>query len=229
MVFGYLIVCLATVSPLPTGLSQIRSSDADRAPPRSIIRRDAVVGVTERRMPDPPPTYGGIILRPFRDTDVEMLRELSTDPYLPLIGSLPPNSTAQQAREFTERQHQRLRNGTGYSFCVAEGTDDHALGTAGLWIAGLPEGRATVGYSVAPSARGRGVAAKALRALTAFGWTIPELMRIELYVEPWNTGSIKVAESADFQREGLLRSHQPMGHRRADMLLYAMLRPEDPG
>ena len=177
-------------------------------------------------MPDPPPTYGGVILRPFRDTDVEMLRELSTDPYLPLIGSLPPHATAQQAQEFIERQHQRLPSGAGFSFCVAADTDDHALGTAGLWIAALPEGRATAGYAVAPSARGRGVAAKALRALTEFGWTIPELMRIELYVEPWNTGSIKVAESADFRREGLLRSHQPVGDRRADMLLYAQLRPE---
>ena len=175
-------------------------------------------------MPDPPPTHAGIILRPFRDDDIAMLRELSTDPYLPLIGSLPPNATTQQARDFIERQHQRLSSGAGYSFCVAERTDDRALGTAGLWIAQLPEGRATVGYAVAPAARRRGVAGHALQALTAFAWTIPELIRIELYVEPWNTGSIKVAEAAGYRREGLLRSHQPIGDRRADMLLYAMLR-----
>lgn len=177
-------------------------------------------------MPDPPPAYGGIILRPFRDSDVAMLRELSTDPYLPLIGSLPPNATTQQAQEFIDRQSQRLPSGAGYSFCVAAGTDGCALGTAGLWIAELPQGRARVGYAVAPSARRRGVAVKALRALTSFAWTVPELMRIELYVEPCNTGSITVAESAGFQREGLLRSHQPIGDRRADMLLYAQLRPD---
>jgi RimJ/RimL family protein N-acetyltransferase len=44
--------------------------------------------------------------------------------------------------------------------------------------------------------------------LTSFAWTIPPLRRIELYVEPWNTGSIKTAERAGYEREGLLRSHQ---------------------
>jgi hypothetical protein len=79
----------------------------------------------------------------------------------------------------------------GYSFCVADCVDDRALGTAGLWLADLAKGRATVGYTVAPSARGCGVAVAALRALTLFAWTLPELFRIELYVEPWNTASIE--------------------------------------
>jgi hypothetical protein len=47
-----------------------------------------------------------------------------------------------------------------------------------------------------------------LQALTAFAWTISELHRIELYIEPWNTGSIRVAESAGYRDDGLLRSHQ---------------------
>jgi hypothetical protein len=43
-------------------------------------------------------------------------------------------------------------------------------------------------------------------------------------VEPWNAGSIRVAEAAGFQPEGLLRSHQEIGGTRRDMLLYAMIR-----
>jgi RimJ/RimL family protein N-acetyltransferase len=70
------------------------------------------------------------------------------------------------------------------------------------------------------------VAASALRAPTTFGWTLPELFRIELYVEPWNRGSIRTAERAGYQREGLLRSHQPIGGHRVDMLLDAAFRPD---
>ena len=66
----------------------------------------------------------------------------------------------------------------------------------------------------------------ALIALTSFGWTIPALHRIELYIEPWNTGSIGTAERAGYEREGLLRSHQEIGGRRRDMLLYAVVRPD---
>jgi [ribosomal protein S5]-alanine N-acetyltransferase len=50
------------------------------------------------------------------------------------------------------------------------------------------------------------------------------LHRIELYIEPWNVGSIKTAERARFKREGLLRSHQEIGGHRRDMLLYANVR-----
>jgi [ribosomal protein S5]-alanine N-acetyltransferase len=55
-------------------------------------------------------------------------------------------------------------------------------------------------------------------------WTIPALHRVELYIEPWNAGSVKTAERARFEREGLLRSHQEIGGRRRDMLLYAAIR-----
>jgi RimJ/RimL family protein N-acetyltransferase len=78
---------------------------------------------------------------------------------------------------------------------------------------------------VAPFARRRGAAVKALRAVTAFGWTLSDLFRIELYIEPWNVGSVRAAEAVGYAREGLQRSHQPIGGRRADMLLYASLRP----
>ncbi len=172
------------------------------------------------------PRADGVILRAFDAGDVAMLRDLATDPYVPLIGSLPADASEQQALDFIERQHSRWTAGVGYSFCVADEGDGRAVGTAGLWLGDLEQGRASVGYTVAPRARRRGVAARALRALTTFGWTLPELFRIELYVEPWNQGSIRTAERAGYQREGLLRSHQPIGGHRVDMLLYAALRPD---
>ena len=73
-------------------------------------------------------------------------------------------------------------------------------------LAHLPEGRAEAGYAVAPSARGRGIAASALQALTAFAWTIPELHRIELYIEPVNSASLRTAAGASYNEEGLLVS-----------------------
>ncbi|WP_425565125.1 GNAT family N-acetyltransferase [Saccharopolyspora taberi] len=87
-----------------------------------------------------------------------------------------------------------------------------------------PAGRATAGYSVAPAHRGRGVASAALKAMTSFAWSIAELHRIELYVEPRNRASCRVAETAGYEREGLLRSHQEIGGIRRDMLLYAAIR-----
>lgn len=177
-------------------------------------------------LPDPAPTFGGIRLRGFDSCDVDMLMDLSTDPYVPLTGSLPGNTDEAGALAYIVRQDGRLRSGQGYSFCVARHDTDEAVGTAGLWLACLEQGRATAGYSIAPRSRGQGLAADALMALTRFAWTIPELHRIELAIEPWNAASVRTAAAAGYVEEGLLRKHQQLGGRRVDMRLFAIIRAD---
>jgi [ribosomal protein S5]-alanine N-acetyltransferase len=175
--------------------------------------------------PTTPPTCGSVTLRAFTDKDVHLAVELGRDPYIPLIGSLPALPTTQQALEWIHRQRGRLAEGIGLSFVIADAESDKAVGAIGLWLRNLSSGRATAGYAVSPAHRGRGIASSALTALTTFAWTIPALYRIELYIEPWNTGSIRVAEKSGYQRERLLRSHQEIGGTRRDMLLCAATRP----
>lgn len=142
------------------------------------------------------------MLREFVDDDVRLAVEFGTDPYIPLIGSLPAHPTADQALEWVRRQRGRLAEGSGYSLAIAESANGRAVGAIGLWLRDLPAGRGSVGYAVAPASRGRGIASRALSALTAFAWTIPAVHRVELYVEPWNTSSIRVARTAGYEQEG---------------------------
>src|SRR5579863_8575647 len=109
-----------------------------------------------------PVACGPVVLREFTTADRPMVQELSTDPYVPLIGSLPPGASRQQALDYIERQRGRLAEGTGFSFAIAEAGTGRAVGGIGLWLAALDAGRATAGYAVIPSARGRGLAAAAL-------------------------------------------------------------------
>jgi len=178
------------------------------------------VSDSELRWPTTQPRSGPVSLRPFVKADVAMVEELATDPYVPLVGSLPAHADAVAALEWIDRQHARLSENVGFSFCVV-GELDEPLGVAGLWTRGLPGGRATAGYAIRPSARGRGLATHALRALTAFGWTVSGLHRVELYVEPDNLASRRTAERAGYVCEGVLLQHQEIGGRRRDMCLYA--------
>lgn len=173
--------------------------------------------------PDPLPACGQVVLRPFRDSDLGLVAELSGDPYLPLIGSIPAVYSDEAALAYLARQHQRLTDGTGYSFAIADRSDDRALGGASLWP---DEGGtlARLGYAVAPSARRRGVATAALTALTTFAWTLPRLSRLELYIEPVNTGSIRTAERCGYELEVLLPAHTEIGGEYRDMLRYVRLR-----
>ena len=176
--------------------------------------------------PDTPPAAGGVRLRVFTDDDVAMVLDLATDPYVPLIGTLPAHASVEEARAYVERQRGRWAEGRGFSLAVAEAATGRAVGGIGLWLAaGLAHGRAEIGYAIAPGDRGRGSAADALTAVTGFAWTIPALHRLELHIEPGNTGSVRTAERAGYQREGLLRSYLEIGGRRRDMLLFAAIRP----
>jgi RimJ/RimL family protein N-acetyltransferase len=192
-------------------------------------RAGSVLSVTGPALPPwpaRPPAAGDVLLRPFTDDDVAMVLDLATDPYVPLIGTLPPSATEEEARAYVARQRGRWAEGRGFSFAVAEQATGRAVGGIGLWLAaGLPHGRGEVGYSTAPAARGRGYAAAALTAVTAFAWSIPQLHRLELHIEPWNAASVRTAERAGYRREGLLRSYQEIGGRRRDVMLFAAVRP----
>ncbi|MCC3289755.1 GNAT family N-acetyltransferase [Arthrobacter sp. zg-Y1110] len=174
--------------------------------------------------PSAEPQYANVRLRAFRDTDVGMAMELAQDKYVPTVGSLPARATHGQALEWLEQQRQRHAAGTGFSFAVADAETDQCVGQIGLWGWELQHGRAQAGYGIMPTARGHRFAANALRALLEFAWTIPELHRVEAYIEPWNTASIRSAELAGFAQEGLLRSYMEISGQRRDLLIYGAVR-----
>jgi [ribosomal protein S5]-alanine N-acetyltransferase len=166
---------------------------------------------------------GPFQLRPFKLSDLELVREASTDPLIPLITTVPAAFTENEGRRFIERQWSRAEHGTGYSFAIADAVTDRAVGQVGLWLKNVTEGRASVGYWVAESARGRRTAAFAVGSVVQWAHQELQVPRLELYVEPWNIASIRTAERAGFQREGLLRSWQEVGAERKDMFMYARL------
>jgi ribosomal-protein-alanine N-acetyltransferase len=119
---------------------------------------------------------------------------------------VPTDGSELSAREFVQRQWSRVSSGRGYSFAVATGgAPDRALGQIGLWPRPSDPARASIGYWVAPSGRGGGIAGRSLRVLSAWAFSEQAMARLELFVEPRNVASIKTAEGAGFVREGLLR------------------------
>jgi RimJ/RimL family protein N-acetyltransferase len=160
-------------------------------------------------------------LRPFERRDLSLVAELSSDPYVPLIGSIPAIFTEAEGLAYLERQAQRLTDGQGYSYAIADRETDVALGGAGLWLHGAA---ATAGYAVAPRARGRGVATAALCALTRFAWSLLQVRTVELFIEPWNLASIRVAERSGYTFVERHLRHSEIGGKRRDMLRYAVRR-----
>lgn len=188
-------------------------------------RRDRCRGDADRL---PVLDAGPFRLRGFEPRDAVMVAAAGTDPVIPLVASVPAGADHDEASAFVDRQRRRLRDGYGYSFVIAEAGSDRGVGSIGLWLHDIHEGRATVGYWVLAPARGRGAATRALRALSA--WAVRDLgvPRLQLHVEPWNEPSVRTAEAAGYRCEGLLRSWQVVGEERRDMYVYALLATDEP-
>jgi ribosomal-protein-alanine N-acetyltransferase len=171
---------------------------------------------------------GRFRLRPFELEDLDVVREAAHDRYIPLITTVPVPFTEAAGRDFIERQWGRGKAGIGYSFAIADGDSDRAVGQIGLWLKDIESGRASIGYWIVASARGRGAAGQAVAAVVLWAFRQLVIPRLELYVEPWNNASIRAAERAGFRREGLLRSWQSIDGSRRDLYMYSML-PDDLG
>lgn len=169
---------------------------------------------------------GPLRLRPFAQKDREMVCEAASDPYIPLITTVPAPCSEDEALAFIERQDERARQGIGYPFAIAEAATDAAIGFVGLWLRDAERGRAALGYWIVASARGRGTATRALSTVSRWALTELRIPRLELYVEPWNAASIRTAERAGFKREGLMRSWQQIGAQRRDMYMYSLLQAD---
>jgi RimJ/RimL family protein N-acetyltransferase len=159
--------------------------------------------------------------------DVPLVMEAGGDPYIPLITTVPTDGSEASCRAFVERQWSRGRDGVCYSFAIA--ADDaraEAVGQVGLWPNSFDPARASTGYFVVERHRGAGFASRALATLATWAFEAIEMARLELYVEPWNAGSIRTAERAGFVREGLLRQAQRVGVERRDMFVYGRLRDD---
>ena len=102
--------------------------------------------------------------------------------------------------------------------------DGAVAGRAGLRVVDLAEGSAEVAYWVLPSARGRGVAPRAVAVLTDCAFALG-LHRLDLRHAAANEASCRVAERSGYPLEGTARSsalHEDGWH---DMHVHARLAP----
>ncbi|WP_339121200.1 GNAT family N-acetyltransferase [Pseudonocardia sp. D17] len=168
----------------------------------------------------------GLVLRGFCEHDLPMVVEASCDGAIPRVTTVPACADEFRARAWIRLQYARVTDRVGYPFVIADSDTDEPLGQIGLWFLGVGPGRARIGYWVLARNRRRGLATRALQTLSPWALTLPEVERLELYVEPWNKGSWRAAETAGFHREGLMRGWEVVGTERRDMYMYSLLRSD---
>jgi RimJ/RimL family protein N-acetyltransferase len=165
-----------------------------------------------------------IVLRPWRADDLDAMVSALQDPEIPRWTTVPERYGVEEGRLFLDASAQGWADGTSAHFAVVDAEDERLLGSIGARF--HEEGAARVGYWTVRDARGRGLATEALRLVSRWVLTNLSVERLELFTEPGNVRSQRVAEKAGFTREGLLRRYLVVKGQRRDCVLFSLLREE---
>ncbi|WP_062206503.1 GNAT family N-acetyltransferase [Streptomyces sp. NBRC 109706] len=161
------------------------------------------------------PTAPALVLRPWSVADVPELVEIHRDPVL-RRWSVDPLTSPDDTLRWLRDQERSWADGDRFAFAVLtdgpEGAAERVAGHVVLKEVAAGKPSADVGYWTAAWARGRGVAPRALEALT--GWAFDTfgdtgLARLDLLHQVDNAASCRVAEKTGYAFDRLLPPAPP--------------------
>ena len=176
--------------------------------------------------PRVPPADDVVALVPLGRAHLDALEDLGADPLVQRFTRIPEPFGRTEAEWWLGLYERGWVDGSRAGFAVVERADGAFVGMIAFVTLRLDAAEAEVGYIVAPAARGRGLATRALALVTAWGFDQLGLARIELRAELENPASLRVAERCGYVREGVLRGVHLKGGRRGDMAVYSRLATE---
>ena len=177
--------------------------------------------------PRSPLADGTLLLRLPREADAPAIAEACSDPEIARWIPVPVPYRLEDARAFVAFTAEGWSSGREPTFVIADAADQALLGTLALHRRADEPGKAAVGYWLAPGARGRGAATRAVRLVVRWAFAIePSLVRMELLTLVGNEASGRVALRAGFTREGVLRRYLPFRGDLVDAVMYARLRDD---
>ncbi len=170
--------------------------------------------------PQPTLSDGVVVLRPWRDDDVDAARLVHDEEIARWFAFPAVIPTREQQAGAVQRWREEYADGRRtVNFLV-----EHEGRPAGcVEVRDRGDSAGELSWTLYAEMRGRGLAARAVRLLIGYAFTELGLARVEAHVEPDNTRSLRVASRAGLRREGVLRASRSVGGRRADHVVLARL------
>lgn len=165
-------------------------------------------------------------LRPFAASDAPLVRELAGDARVaaPTL-NIPHPYPSDLAARWIAGHVAAAAEGRFYTFAIADRAAAALFGAITLRVEAA-HARAELGYWLGVPYWGRGYMSEAARRVTAFGFAVLGLHRIQATCLPGNPASARVLEHVGMRGEGLLRGYVRKDGRYDDLLMYAILRDE---
>ena len=171
-------------------------------------------------LPYPDPPLGGATfrLRPFVRNDFDAAVRFAAEPATARWVPPLPASDAAGVIEFFELYR---RNGDLLHLVIADRENDAYLGEVMLAVGEHQVGEFGVG--VVAEARRLGIATEAFCTFVNWAAATLDIRRMQVLVAPQNGAALRIAELAEFEREGLLRSYWEHDGERLDAVMLSRL------
>jgi RimJ/RimL family protein N-acetyltransferase len=159
---------------------------------------------------------------PLTQAHVPAFLTVAGDPDVVRFTRLPAGADETFVRGWLERYETAWADGSRAGFAIF-GHDETFLGFAAIVELDLEHQEGEIGYLVAPAARGRGIASRAVELLTRWGFEELGLVRLELRIDAENLASEAVARRSGYELDGVLRNVHFKEGVRADVGVWSRL------
>lgn len=162
-----------------------------------------------------------LFLRPLRESDVDLVLELFTDPEMMEYAGGPVKS--ERIRTEMAASVQRGADGSIGVWCMCKAQTKEPIGTIALlplpveaedteWelvcTGEMPEGDIEIGYFLRKDEWGQGYVSEAVSRVLEFAFSVACLEEIVAVIDPRNAASRKVLERTGFLSEGDRRAYR---------------------
>lgn len=132
-----------------------------------------------------------------------------------------------QAEHFIRSMRSKYEKQEGFRWGITlREAPERVVGTIGFHNWHKKHSRIEIGYELAPEYWRQGVMAEAMKAVIHYGFHLPQVHRIEAFIDPDNEGSRRLLLKSGFTQEGHLRDYFYEKGQFVDAVIFAILREE---
>lgn len=139
---------------------------------------------------------------------------------------IPPPFDLEKAKDFILKARKDIRDKKAYEFGIELNRTKELIGTINLLNINIKNKNADIGFWLAKSYWGKGLAVEAVELMLEFGFKKLKLERIQARVLDENVRSQKLLEKLGFKLEGKLRKKTFFKKRWYNDLIYGLLKEE---
>jgi len=165
-----------------------------------------------------------VVLRPLRAADAAAYaRAFREDEGMGRLLGVERDPTEAEVTGRVESAAERARTGRGAALVVCTQEDDSLLGEVMLHTFAWKHRRCEIGFWIAPSARGRGLARDGIARTLRWAFEDLAIERMEMATTPENAPTRGIATRLGFVQEGVQRKRNLERGARVDMVLFGLL------